>query len=445
VRSTFPIAASLLIAAMVCAQDDASRQWGQWRGPLGTGVAPDADPPTSWSESENIRFKTELPGVGYGAPIVWGDRIFLSAAIPVGPHQEPVPDDAPGAHDNAVVTQRHEFVAFAVDRQSGEIAWQRKLHAQLPHAVHHKSGTLASASCATDGELVFAFFGSYGLYCLTVAGELRWQRDLGDMQILHGHGEGCSPVLHGDTLVINWDHEGQSFVVALDKRTGKERWRKDRDEVTSWSTPVVVEHAGALQVVVSGTSRVRGYDLATGEVIWECRGLSSNIVASPVAGDGMVYAGSSYEVKRMFAVRLEGAVGDISNTDNVVWRRQRRAPYVPSPLLYGEWLYFLNHYQGFLSRVRAKTGEEPDNPLRLPGMSEIYASPVGAAGRVYITDREGATLVLSHDGQPPRILAHNVLDDSFSASAAIAGRELYLRGNRHLYCIAKPPAAQRGR
>ena len=186
-------------------------------------------------------------------------------------------------------------------------------------------------------------------------------------------------------------------------------------------------------------------DENTGKIIWECRGLSRNIVASPVAKDGMAYLGSSYVKRRMFAVRLKGAEGDITATDNVVWRRQRRTPYVPSPLLYGDWLYFLNHYQGFLSRVHAVSGEEPNKPMRLPGMSEIYSSPVGAAGRVYITDRSGTTIVLSHDEQAPKMLARNVLEDSFNASAAIVGDELYLRGRRYLYCIAKPAAQAGGR
>ncbi len=440
------LAATLSLTVLPAfAQTPADHDWGQWRGPLGTGVAPDADPPIHWSETENIRFKTELPGVGHGSPVVWGDRIYLTAAVPVGPLLDPVPDDSPGAHDNALVTQRHEFIAFAVDRKSGEIVWRVKLHEQLPHEGYHKSGTLAAASAVTDGEHVLAFFGSYGLYCLDMTGEVQWQKDFGDMQIKHGHGEGCTPALYGDTVIVNWDHEGQSFIVALNKSTGKQRWRKERDEPTSWATPIVVEHAGARQVIVSGTNRVRAYDLGTGEIVWECKGLSNNVVASPVAQGGRIYAGSSYVQKRMLAIRLEGARGDITTTDNIMWRRQRGTPYVPSPLLYGDWLYFLNHYQGFLSRVHAESGAEPARPMRLPGMSEIYASPVGAQDRIYITDREGVTLVLSHDAADPKLLARNVLDDSINASAAIVGGELYLRSTRYLYCIAKPPAQADGK
>ena len=422
-------------AATVAASTEA--HWGQWRGPLGTGVAPGSNPPTRWSETENVRFKTPLPGAGYGTPVIWGDRIFLTAAVPVGPILDPVPDDAPGAHDNAAVRQVHRFIAFAIDRHSGEIVWETMLHEQLPHAGFHVSGALAAASAVTDGEHLIAFFGSYGIYGLDLDGEVLWHDDLGDMQVKHGHGEGATAALHGDTVIVNWDHEGPSFITALDKATGKPRWRKERDEVTSWATPIVVEHAGRQQVIVSGTRRVCAYDLEDGSVIWECAGLSNNVVASPVAADGMVFAGSSYVRKRMLGIRLESAKGDITTTDRIAWRRQRGTPYVPSPLLLDGWLYFLNHYQGFLTRVEAATGLEPNRAMRLPGMNDIYASPVAAGGHVYITDRSGVTAVLRADPANPEILAHNVLDDTFSASAAIAGDELFLRGSRALYCISR--------
>jgi len=425
-----------LLAPVLSSQE--GTDWLQWRGPDATGVARNGNPPITWSETKNIRFKLELPGIGYGTPIVSGDRIFLTTAIPVGPELPAVPDSAPGAHDNAKVTRKHEFVVLAVDRTTGKIAWQKKVHEQVPHAVFHKSSALASASAVSDGELVLGYFGSYGLYCLTRDGELKWQKDFGDMQIKHGHGEGCSPVLHGDTVVVNWDHQGQSFIVALDKNTGEEIWRKDRDEPTSWATPIVVVVDGVPQLIVSGTKQMRAYNLKDGELIWWCVGLSNNVVASPVEHDGYVYAGSSYVKKRMLGVRLAGAKGDLTQDDHIVWRKQVRTPYVPSPILYGDWLYYLNHYQGFLSRVHAKTGKEPDRSLRLPGMREIYGSPVGAAGRIYITDREGATLVLSHTGKTPTLLGHNRLQDSFNASAAISGTELFLRGNRYLYCIQEP-------
>jgi len=433
---------SLVMTCLLSGAADADRgratfdDWPQWRGPLGTGVAPKGMPPVEWSETKNIRWKTALPGKGHSTPIVWRDRIFLTTAIPYG---EPVKPRIvrPGAHDNLDVTRPHEFVVLAVSRKDGEIIWQQTVHKELPHEAGHVTASLASASPVTDGTHVFAFFGSRGLYCLDTDGKLVWKKSLGEMHTKHGHGEGSSPALHGDTLIVNWDHEEQSFLVALDKNTGKQRWRVARAEDTSWATPIVVEHRGKAQVIVPGTNRLRGYDLATGAVIWECGGLSSNIVASPVAADGIVYAGSSYDTRNVLAIRLEGAKGNITGTEQVIWSRRRGAPYVPSPLLYDNSFYTLNHYQGVLSRLDVKTGDDQGGPFRLQAITNVYSSPVGAAGRIYITSRDGVTQVMSHGEQTLKMLATNRLDDSISASAAIAGRELFLRGERNLYCIAE--------
>ena len=411
--------------------------WPSWRGPLGTGVSPDGDPPLEWSEEKNVRWKVEVPGLGHATPIVSGNRIYLASAVPVGPAIDPIPSRAPGNHDNLPVTHRQQFVALALDRADGKIVWQRVVKEALPEEAGHRSASLASASAVTDGERVFFHFGSYGLHALDPDGKPLWQADLGPMQALHGHGEGSSPVLHGDTLAVNWDHEGGSFVVVFDKRTGKERWRAPRAEPTSWATPITIEHGGRTQLVVSGTHRLRGYDLATGEVVWECGGLSDNVVASPVAGNGMVFAGSSYDKRAFLAVRLDGARGDVTGSDRVAWQRTRGTPYVPSPLLYGEALYFLSHYQGILTRVDAKSGADRPGAMRLDGIENVYASPVAAAGRIYVTDLDGLTVVLEH-AETRRILARNQLRESFSASAAIAGRELFLRGRRSLYCLASP-------
>jgi outer membrane protein assembly factor BamB len=300
---------------------DAEHSWPQWRGPLGTGVSTTAQPPVEWSETKNIRWKTALPGKGHSTPIVWGDCIFLTTAIPFGDPVKPR-FTRPGAHDNLALTYNHEFAVLAVSRKTGKILWQKTVHKQVPHEAGHVTASLASASPVTDGEHVFAFFGSYGLYCLDTSGKLLWKKDLGEMHTKHGHGEGSSPALHGDTLVVNWDHEEQSFLVALDKRTGKQLWRVARAEDTSWATPIVVEHGGTAQVIVPGTNRLRGYDLASGTLLWECAGLSSNIVASPVAANGVIYAGSSYDTRAMLAIRLDGAKGDITGTKQVAWTRR---------------------------------------------------------------------------------------------------------------------------
>jgi len=415
---------------------DPSLQWGSWRGPLGTGVAPAAAPPLRWSEEENVRWKAPLPGLGHSTPILWGDRLLVTTAVPVGDPVEPAPERAPGAHDNAPVTHHQEFRVLALARGDGRLLWERTVHRGLPHERAHATASFASASPVTDGRYVVASFGSYGLFCLTLDGEPVWKQDLGEMTVKHAHGEGSGPVLHGNTVVLAWDHEGDSFLVAFDLSSGEERWRTARDEPTSWSTPIVVETDGRAQVVVSGTNAVRGYDLATGAVLWSGPGLSNNVVAAPVFADGVVYAGSSYERQILVALRIGGAEGDIARTDRLLWTRRKSTPYVPSPLLMDDALYFLHHYQGQLSRVNRADGSEPNRPMRLPSIRNVYASPVGAAGRVYVTDLDGTTVVLSHQATP-EVLAVNHLDDSFSASAALAGNELFLRGARSLYCLAQ--------
>lgn len=413
-------------------------RWPQWRGPLGTGEAPHADPPVRWSESENVRFKVALPGKGHSTPVVWGDRLFVTTAVPYGPKFAPAPFNVPPEHDNAPVTQRQRFQVIAIDRHDGRTLWTTTVREATPRAAGHVTGSLASSSPVTDGSVVVASFGSHGLYGLDLDGGLLWERDLGAMRPKHEHGEGASPALHAGVVVVPMDHEGESSIVALDAETGETRWRSARDEVTSWSSPLIVLVAGRAQAIVNGTHRVRAYDLKTGDVIWECGGLSNNVCATPVAAAGFVVVGSSYEKRAMFAIRLEGASGDVTGTDQVAWFRSRGTPYVPSPLLYGDAVYFLAHYQGVLSRVDLATGAEPAGPVRLDGMYDIYASPLGAAGRLYVVDRDGTTAVLTHAPEPAP-LATNRLDDVFSASPVAVGRTLYLRGDHSLYALEEDP------
>jgi outer membrane protein assembly factor BamB len=410
--------------------------WGQWRGPLGTGVAPNATPPVRWSETENVKWKTELKGLGHSSPVVWKNYIFVTTAIPTGeafedPHTN---DKRPGAHDNLPVKQKHKFAIVAISRESGEVLWQTEVHEAIPREGGHYTASLASASPVTDGKHVYASFGSFGVYCLDYKGQIVWEKQLGQMHTKHGHGEGASPALRGDKLIINWDHEEASFIVALNTADGTEAWKQQRDEVTSWSSPIIVKHEGSYQVIAAGTNRVRGYELDSGDVIWECGGLSNNVVATPVFSDGVVYVGSSYESRSVFAINIEGAAGDVTGTEKVLWKNEQRTPYVPSPLLYDGTLYYLRHYQGILTRLDAKTGEETIGPFRLAGMRDIYASPVAADGKMYFVDRTGVTLVVSHI-EIPRVLGLNRLDDELSATPALVDNQIFLRGKRFLYCI----------
>ena len=433
-----PILILLVLAVSLFSRANASEpihNWPSWRGPLSSGVSPLADPPVNWDEQTNVRWKSALPGRGHSTPIIWDDHIFLSAAIPVGETIPPQYSGRPGAHDNLPVTSRQQFVVMAIDRLSGEVIWQKVVREALPIEGGHNTASLASASPVTDGKHVVAFFGSHGLYCVDFNGNIVWEKQLGTMHTKHGHGEGCSPVLTDGRLVINWDHEEQSFVACFDVKSGDELWRNEREEVTSWSTPLVVEHDGHKQVIVCGTDRVRSYDLVDGQILWECGGLSANIVASPVSANGIVYVGSSYEKRALLAIDLNQASGDITDTAAVLWTTIRGTPYVPSLLLYDDALYFLRHYQGILTRVHGPTGEQRPGPMRLGVIGDVYASPVGASGRIYVTDRNGTTMVITHDDEP-KLLAINRIEEEVNASLSIAGNDLFLRTVDHLYCIS---------
>ena len=431
-------------AAPAAAQSDApsssaSGDWPQWRGPLATGAAPAGDPPSSWSETENVRWKIEIPGYGQASPIVWGDRVFVLTAVPAGPG-----DDSGGGFFSRLRRRfmgtvrsgdRLNFVIVALDRRDGSVVWERTAVTEQPHEGRHSTGSWASGSAVTDGEVVCAFFGSRGLYCYDVDGDLLWDRDFGDMRIRMGFGEGASPALHDDAVIVLWDHEGQSFITALDKRTGAERWRTDRDESTSWTTPLVVEHAGRMQIVTSATDGVRGYDFETGELLWEGDGVTTNAIPSPVAAGGIAYLMSGYRGNRLYAVDLSAARGNISRGGAIVWSLDRDTPYVPSPVLHDGILYFTKSNSGILSAYDAASGENLYGPVRLSGIRDVYASPVVAGGRLYVTSRDGATLV-AQAGPEFEILSMNRLDDDFDASPAVVGDEIYLRGRQYLYCIA---------
>jgi outer membrane protein assembly factor BamB len=306
----------------------------------------------------------------------------------------------------------------------------------VPHETTHGDASWASASPVTDGRHLIASFGSAGIFCYDLAGNLQWQVDLGDMRTRNGFGEGSSPAIHGDTVVVNWDHEGPSFIVALDKNSGEVKWRVERDEPTSWSTPVFAEVNGGTQVIVSATNKIRAYDLATGEVLWTCGGMTLNTIPSPIVDGQTVYASSGFRGNALLAIDLGAAKGDITDGKAVRWRFDRDTPYVPSMLLYGERLYFIKHNKGILSCFNTRSGEAVYGPERLDDLKGVYASPVGAGGHVYIVGRAGNTVVL-RDGNSFDVVAVNQLDDRFDASPAIVGDTLYLRGHKHLYSIGK--------
>ncbi len=435
-------AIALLLAAFLAAAPPASDPasdveggWPAWRGPSRTGSAPAGNPPIEWSEDENVRWKKAVPGLGLSSPIVWGERLFLTTAVPTGERVEKAPTAVRG--DGVVPDEVLSYEVHALNRKDGSTVWERSVLTEVPHEGHHPDGTWASGSPVTDGEVLIAFFGSRGLFAFDLDGDELWDRDFGDMRTRLGFGEGSSPALHGDRVFVIWDHEDDSFIVALDKSSGEEIWRRDRDEMSAWTTPLVVEHGGRTQVVTSATNRVRAYDAKTGEPIWNTTGMTLNAIPSPVFSNGVVYLTSGFRGSKLMAVRLDGAAGDIAGTDQVVWSVDRDTPYVPSPLLHDGVIYFTKSNRGILSAYDAATGEALYANQRLGAVRNIYASPVAVGDRVYFASRDGEFLV-AKAGPVFEVLAESELDDRFDASPAIVGDEIYLRGRNNLYCIAVP-------
>jgi outer membrane protein assembly factor BamB len=421
----------LLTAALYAADSESERFWPQWRGPHATGVAPHAKPPLEWSETKNVRWKVEIPGRGSSTPIVWRNHIFLTSAVPVGASAGESHTPRGGVEPRVP----HRFLIMAIDRGSGKVVWERTAKEETPHeASHQDNGTWASSSAVTDGEHVIASFESRGIFAYDLKGNPVWQTDLGDKKMRNEFGEGSTPALHGNYLVVVWDHQGESFIIALDKRTGKELWRQKRDEIDTWATPLIVEHGGRRQVVVSGMNRLRSYDLETGDVIWHTAGVTMNPIPSPVAGGGMVFVTSGFRGNSLKAIRLAGAKDDITGTQSVAWTLDRDTPYVPSPLLYEGILYILKTNNGLLSAFDAHSGKPHYQLQRLEKAPNVFASPVGAAARVYIAGRDGTTVVLAH-GPTFKVLSENTLDDGFDASPALVDDQIYLRGYKYLYAI----------
>jgi len=416
--------------------------WPTWRGPRNTGVAPNSDPPESWSEKKNVQWKVALPGKGSSSPIVWGDRIFFQTAVEVkDPNAtaegQPSPAEAQGGGilRSVAPTGVHKFDVVCVDRETGGLVWQKTMREEMPHEGHHKTHGFASYSPVTDGEHVWTSFGSRGVHCCTVDGDLVWSRDLGKMATSNAFGEGSSPALAGDVLIVVMDHEGDSFITALDRRTGDTVWRQERDEPTCWGSPLVVEFEGERQVVVNGTNRARAYDAETGDVIWKCGGQTKNVIPTPVSGLGKVYCTSGFRGAMLQAITL-GHTGDLTDTDAVAWQVTEATPYVPSPLLYDDKIYVYWGNQATLSCYDAATGTPHFVKQKLEDVRDVYASPVGAAGRVYLVGRNGVTTVIKQDDKF-KVLSVNTLEDGFDASPAIAGDQLFLKGHQYLYCIAK--------
>ncbi|MFT7677427.1 MAG: outer membrane protein assembly factor BamB [Planctomycetota bacterium] len=430
---------ALLLTFSLCSLAGAqSDDWSRWRGPSGNGGSADLEAPTDWTEEDNVRWRIDLPGAGSSTPVIWGEHLFLTTAVPT----DRTPEGADGAEPvdsgrrSPPPTNIYEFWTLAIKRSSGEVAWSSKLTETVPHEGGHATNTQASASPVTDGEHLFVFLGSRGLFCLDMQGKTIWSKDLGRMQTRREFGEGASPALHGDTLVVVWDHEGEDFILALDKSTGKELWRKSRDEPTTWVTPRIVPDGERHLVVVPATNATRAYDLANGEVVWTVDGMTTNCIPTAMYAEGVVFMMSGYRGNTLQAVRVEGAKGDLRKSESVLWEHHKGTSYVPSGALMDGLIYFLRGNNGVLSCVDAGTGEELYAGQRLGELRSVYSSVTVVGDYLYICSREGLTAVVSR-GPEFTLVAVNSLDAVFDASPVAAGGDLYLRGTSSLYCIGE--------
>jgi outer membrane protein assembly factor BamB len=389
------------------------------------------DAPLKWGAAD-ARWRLEIPGRGHSTPVVAGNRMFLTTAVPTGRGAAPkTPGRAGGGADAGL---EHRFDVLAIDRTSGKILWQRTAKVATPHEGYHRVyGSFASNSPVTDGTRVFAFFGSRGLYAYDLNGRLLWHKDFGvQMRMDMAFGEGTPLTLHDNRLLLHFDHLDTGFLVMLDPVTGREIWRTRRTEPYNWAAPYVARHDGRRQIIVSGLT-VRGYDFDTGGFLWEAAGLGENTIPQPVQHDDLVFAMSGHTVKMLMAIRL-GRKGTLTGSEAIAWSTPRGAAYTPSPLLHEGRLYVVTD-SGLLSCFDAATGKPHYQQQRLPQPYNFKASPVGANGKLYLATEEGDVVVVRM-GNQFEVLATNTMEgESFIASPVIVDGTIYLRSRTHLSAI----------
>ena len=427
----------LIGAGSVLAQD-----WPGWRGD-GRGISAQKNLPLTWSEDQGVKWKTPIPGAGHSSPIVWQDRVFVTTAVAGDPNVETFRGGVyMGGDRSKPDASEYSYRVICLDADRGSVLWSKAVTRQRPKTRRHTKNTYASETPVTDGKYVFASFGSAGLYAVDFEGNVVWQRNLGLMRRRAGWGTGSSPVLFQNTVIVNCDSDDDSYITALDKTTGSPVWRTERDERASWGTPFLFEAGGRTTVVTNATRRMRGYDAATGKLLWQCAGGSMITVPSPVASQGLVFVSSGHSLfgGPIVAVRAE-ASGDItpargqSQSQGVAWMHRRGGPYVTSPIAVGEYLC-VPLDKGFLTCYEARTGKAVYEKQRLGTRNTVTASPIAGAGRVYI-QTEGGECYVVKPGPKFEILGVNKLDEVFCASPAVSAGKLFLRGRKHLYCIGK--------
>ena len=434
--------AALLLCAAALMLPGAD-QWPQFRGPQSTGVADDPALPDNWSTTRNVVWKSEIPGSGWSSPVVWGDRIFVTSVISTVAPEAPKKGLYFGGNREAIPADEHRWMVYAVDWKTGKILWEREVYRGAPRSSHHLKNTYASETPVTDGERVYAYFGNVGLFVFDMNGKLVWSERLGPFRTRYGWGTAASPVLYKDRIYVVNDNDDQSFLMALDKRTGKQIWRVERDEASNWSTPYVWENERRTEIVTSGTRKVRSYDL-DGHLLWELSGMSSIVIPTPFSQFGLLFLASGYvgdTVRPVFAVK-SGARGDISlkegaaSNEYVAWYQRQAGPYNPSPLVYGDYYYTLLD-RGIFTCHDARTGREIYGKQRIdPEASAFTASPWAYNGKIFALSEDGDTFVIQA-GPEFKVLSKNSLDEMSIATPAIARGSLIIRTATKLYRIGK--------
>jgi outer membrane protein assembly factor BamB len=429
----------LLIGGSLTAQDNVSEtvNWPQFRGPNVDGLAEGKTLPDTWSTTENVVWKKELPGWGWSSPVVWGDRIFVTTAIGEHDREKLVVGGYPGGH--VMPTDVHRWVTYCLDFDTGDILWEREAYKGVPLEERHPKNSFANATPITDGERVYAFFGNIGMFCYDMEGEKLWEYRIEHYPMRGGWGPGASPVLHEGRIYLVNDNEKESFMVALDKTNGKENWRIEREEQSNWSTPYIWENDLRTEIVTIGTNKVRSYDLE-GNLLWELTGTSGLVSQTPIAKDGLLYVGAGYHYGPLYAIR-PGALGDISldrgETSNkwIAWYQRRGSSIHPCYLISGERMFVL-YDAGLLACFHAKTGEEifPRTRLRTDG-GRFYASPWAYNGKIFLLNENGSTWVVE-DADEYKLIRKNSLGEDYAwATPAIARGSLFIRTYTALYRI----------
>ncbi len=414
-----------------------SANWPQWRGPDGLGISSEKNLPTEWGATRDIKWKTPIEGRAHSSPIVWGSRVFLTTAIegPIVPGARAVKHmdgDKEFVHPDSVgANRKHVFKVLALDRENGKILWQQTAFEGTPYDDRHRKSSYAASTPVTDGKHIYAFFGAEGLYAYDMKGRLAWKADLGKLGTV-GMGTGTSPVLYENLVIVQCDEENgeASFIVALDKKTGKQVWKMPRKVQVSWATPLLVRTARRAELVAVGNETIISYDPATGKEFWRHKGVGSNAIPSPVANGDTVFIVAGFPAKIAMAIPLGGS-GDLG--DSVTWKYEKGTAYVPSPILYGDNLY-LTTDRGILTCLDAKTGTLKYEGGRVPIPATFTASPVAFGDRLLLTSEDGDTFMVKA-GAKHEVLGSNSVGEPVYASPAIADGNIFIRGEKNLYCI----------